>query len=215
MLTRLLDFTHALRKAGVPVAASENIDALRALGHVPFDDRDAFKAALATTMVKSDTHRPAFETLFELRDAICRPSVLDAAYSMLWSQFDTVLADTLRSLYGLEDPIPTVRIALPTWLGLVIAKGIDPDDYDRPIDFLLPSMLVLAVMSTGLVGLAIRTAYERSYGVLKRLGSTPLTRTNLIIAKINSVILVTVAQIVILIAIATLGFLGVRFRVGR
>ncbi|MFY9588321.1 MAG: hypothetical protein WAT66_12780, partial [Actinomycetota bacterium] len=66
MLNRLLDFTHALRKAGVPVAASENIDALKALGHVPFDDKDAFKAALATTMVKSDAHRPAFETIFDL-----------------------------------------------------------------------------------------------------------------------------------------------------
>ncbi|MGH2725471.1 MAG: vWA domain-containing protein, partial [Actinomycetota bacterium] len=66
MLTRLLDFTHALRNAGVPVAASENIDALRALGHVPFDDREAFRAALATTMVKSEAHRQAFDVLFEL-----------------------------------------------------------------------------------------------------------------------------------------------------
>lgn len=66
MLNRLLDFTHALRRAGVPVAASENLDALRALGHVPFADRDAFRTALMTTMVKSDTHRPAFETLFDL-----------------------------------------------------------------------------------------------------------------------------------------------------
>jgi hypothetical protein len=66
MLTRLLDFTHALRRAGVPVAASENIDALHALGHVPFDDREAFRAALATTMVKSEAHRQAFDTLFDL-----------------------------------------------------------------------------------------------------------------------------------------------------
>jgi ABC-2 type transport system permease protein len=67
-------------------------------------------------------------------------------------------------------------------------------------------MLVLAVISTGLVGLSIRTAYERSYGVLKRLGSTPLSRGNLLLAKINSVIMVTIAQIIILIGIAALGF---------
>lgn len=96
-----------------------------------------------------------------------------------------------------------VPVVLLVFLGLI---GLAPDDYSRPVDFLLPSMLVLAVMSTGLVGLAIRTAYERSYGVLKRLGSTPLSRGNLLLAKINSVILVTLAQILILIGIATLGF---------
>lgn len=96
-----------------------------------------------------------------------------------------------------------VPVVLLVFLGLI---GLAPDDYDRPIDFLLPSMLVLAVMSTGLVGLAIRTAYERSYGVLKRLGSTPLSRGNLLMAKINSVILVTLAQILVLVAIAGLGF---------
>ncbi|MGH2796003.1 MAG: vWA domain-containing protein [Actinomycetota bacterium] len=66
MLTRLLDFTHALRGAGVPVAASENIDALRALGHVPFEDREAFRAALSATMVKSEAHKQAFDVLFDL-----------------------------------------------------------------------------------------------------------------------------------------------------
>jgi ABC-2 type transport system permease protein len=96
--------------------------------------------------------------------------------------------------------VPVVLLVFFTLIGLA------PDDYSRPVDFLLPSMLVLAVMSTGLVGLAIRTAYERSYGVLKRLGSTPLSRSNLLLAKINSVILVTLAQIIILIAIAALGF---------
>ena len=96
-----------------------------------------------------------------------------------------------------------VPVILLVFLGLI---GLAPDDYSRPVDFLLPSMLVLAVMSTGLVGLSIRTAYERSYGVLKRLGSTPLGRGNLLIAKINSVIVVTVIQIVVLIAIAALGF---------
>src|SRR5918996_2423883 len=79
MLTRLLDFTHALRGAGVPVAASENIDALKALGHVPFDDREAFRAALATTMVKSDAHRQAFDTLFDLYfSAAPTPEATDA-----------------------------------------------------------------------------------------------------------------------------------------
>ena len=96
-----------------------------------------------------------------------------------------------------------VPVILLIFFGLI---GLAPDDFARPVDFLLPSMLVLAVMSTGLVGLSIRTAYERSYGVLKRLGSTPLSRSNLLLAKINSVVLVTLGQIIVLVLIAALGF---------
>ncbi len=86
------------------------------------------------------------------------------------------------------------------------AIGLAPDGYDRPIDFLLPGMLALAVMSTGLVSLSIRTAYERSYGVLKRLGSTPLSRPQLIGAKVLSVVLLELIEIVILVGIAAAAY---------
>jgi ABC-2 type transport system permease protein len=86
------------------------------------------------------------------------------------------------------------------------AIGLAPDGYDRPIDFLLPGMLALAVMSTGLVSLSIRTAYERSYGVLKRLGSTPLSRPQLIGAKVLSVIALELIEIVILVGIASVAY---------
>ncbi|MDQ3916675.1 MAG: VWA domain-containing protein [Actinomycetota bacterium] len=66
MLDRLLEFTHALRDAGVPVSSAEGIDAARSLGLVPFESRAAFKGALAATLVKSPAHRRAFEALFTL-----------------------------------------------------------------------------------------------------------------------------------------------------
>jgi uncharacterized protein with von Willebrand factor type A (vWA) domain len=66
MLNRLLAFTHALREAGVPVSVSESIDSLQALGHVEFEDRTAFRTALATTMIKSRSHEPTFEALFNV-----------------------------------------------------------------------------------------------------------------------------------------------------
>ena len=44
----------------------------------------------------------------------------------------------------------------------------------EPVDFLVPGVLALAVMSTAMVSLGIATGFERRYGVLKRLGSTPL-----------------------------------------
>ena len=66
MLDRLLSFSEALRGAGVPVSVGENLDALRSLEHVDWLDRAAWRSALAATMLKSDAHRPAFDTLFEL-----------------------------------------------------------------------------------------------------------------------------------------------------
>jgi hypothetical protein len=66
VLDRLLEFTHALRDAGVPVSPAEGIDAARSLGLVPVESRDAFKGALAATLVKAPSHRAAFDTLFTL-----------------------------------------------------------------------------------------------------------------------------------------------------
>jgi ABC-2 type transport system permease protein len=63
-----------------------------------------------------------------------------------------------------------------------------------PLDFLVPGVLALAVMSTAMVSLGIATGFERRYGVLKRLGSTPLSRSGLLAAKTTTVLLVEVVQ---------------------
>ena len=79
----------------------------------------------------------------------------------------------------------------------------------RPIDFLVPGILALAIMSTSLVSLGIATAYERHYGVLKRLGGSPLTRPGLIAGKLLTVIVIEVIQAGLIAGIAA-GFLGWR-----
>lgn len=77
---------------------------------------------------------------------------------------------------------------------------------DRPVDFLLPGVLALAVISTSLVNLGIATAYERSYGVLKRLGGSPLPRAGLVAAKMLAVLVVEALQVTLLVTIAVIGF---------
>jgi ABC-2 type transport system permease protein len=71
-----------------------------------------------------------------------------------------------------------------------------------PVDFLAPGILALAVMSTAMVGLGIATGFERQYGVLKRLGSTPLGRPRLLGAKTVAILAVEVLQVVVLVAVA-------------
>jgi ABC-2 type transport system permease protein len=71
-------------------------------------------------------------------------------------------------------------------------------------DFLLPGVLALAIMAAGMVSLGIATAYERHYGVLKRLGSSPLPRSGLIVAKVISVLVLELIQIILLVGVAVL-----------
>ena len=103
-----------------------------------------------------------------------------------------------------------VTIVIPVVVLLFFASvHIHPIGSGRPVDFLLPGSLALAIIATSLVNLGIATAYERQYGVLKRLGGSPLTRGNLLAAKMGAVLVVEVGQVVLLVAIAA-GALGWR-----
>jgi ABC-2 type transport system permease protein len=70
------------------------------------------------------------------------------------------------------------------------------------VAFVAPGILALAVMSTAFTGLAIQTGFERRYGVLKRLGATPLTAGNLLAAKTLAVLAVETVQVVLITAVA-------------
>ena len=97
-----------------------------------------------------------------------------------------------------------VTIVIPVVVLLFFASvSVLPTGSGRPVDFLLPGSLALAVIATSLVNLGIATAYERNYGVLKRLGGSPLTRGDLLAAKMAAVLVVEVAQVALLVVIAT------------
>jgi len=66
ILDLLGGFIQELRAAGLPVSLTENLDAMQAVEHIPIEDREAFKYALAATLVKNNSHWRAFETVFEV-----------------------------------------------------------------------------------------------------------------------------------------------------
>ncbi|MCX5201970.1 ABC transporter permease [Streptomyces sp. NBC_00237] len=84
----------------------------------------------------------------------------------------------------------------------IIAVPVSPQGTGKSVDFLAPGILALAVMSTAFTGQAIATGFERRYGVLKRLGTSPLPRWALMTAKTLSVLVTEVLQVVLLTAIA-------------
>ena len=72
------------------------------------------------------------------------------------------------------------------------------------MDFLVPGIIALGVMSTAFTSQAIATGFERYYGVLKRLGATPLRRGGLIAAKTSTVLVVELGQTAVIIVVGLL-----------
>ena len=96
-----------------------------------------------------------------------------------------------------------LTLVIPVMLLLFFSEvDILPTGVKDPVDFLAPGILALAVMSTAMVGLGIATAFERQYGVLKRLGSTPLGRPRLLGAKTTAIVAVELLQIAVLVVVA-------------
>jgi len=62
----LAAFVAELRKIGLPISVSENIDATAAVLAMPMVDRASLKSALAATLVKNSGHYGAFELVFDI-----------------------------------------------------------------------------------------------------------------------------------------------------
>jgi ABC-2 type transport system permease protein len=92
-------------------------------------------------------------------------------------------------------------LALVIPLGILLAGRLAPGRFG-PLEVVAPSVLALAVWSTGFTSVAIATAFERRYGVLERLAATPLGKTGLIAGKSFAIILIMVGQVTILAGVA-------------
>lgn len=114
------------------------------------------------------------------------------------SQLRTDLALTMRQGEQL-----LVAIGIPV-IVLAFFSSVDilPIGLGEPVDFITPGVLALAIMSTALVSLGISTGFDRHYGVLKRLGASPLGTRRWILAKVLMVVIIEVAQWVILVIVA-------------
>lgn len=95
-----------------------------------------------------------------------------------------------------EQVLLTMIIPLALLVGLTLVPAVSVSG--RRVDFFVPGVLALAVMSTAFTGQAISTGFDRQYGVLKRLGATPLPRSVLLQAKTLAVLSVELVQIVLL-----------------
>ena len=88
--------------------------------------------------------------------------------------------------------------------GVKAADHIDLGLAHRPVDVFTPGVLALAVMSTAFTSLAIATGFERRYGVIKRLGSSPLPRSGLLAGKVGGLLVIEALQIAVICVVGLL-----------
>ncbi|MGI8683927.1 MAG: vWA domain-containing protein [Acidimicrobiales bacterium] len=103
MLEVLAGFIGELRASGLPVSLTEDLDAMEALRHVPLADREAFKGALAATLVKSHAHRLVFDTVFDVYFSL-PPAGLDDLDHVGGGVVESVEGATQAGGAGDEDP---------------------------------------------------------------------------------------------------------------
>lgn len=96
-----------------------------------------------------------------------------------------------------------LTLVLPALLlvGLVVSGVPDLGPAPR-VDVVAPGVLALAVLSTAFTGQAIGTAFDRRYGVLRLLGTTPLGRSGLLAGRVLAVLAVELVQLAVLGGIA-------------
>jgi ABC-2 type transport system permease protein len=106
------------------------------------------------------------------------------------------------TMLGTNGETVFLTLGIPVvFLWFFSAVHVLPTGTRHPVDFLVPGILALAIMSTAMTALGIGTGFERGYGVLKRLGATPLGRPRLLAAKITAVIAVELIQAAVLVAV--------------
>ncbi len=131
-------------------------------------------------------------------------TVIDGRAAPVWRAVLAMTAMELRLALRRGETLVATAVLPVVVLLFFSSVTVIPIDAGRPVDFLLPGSIAFAIIATSLVSLGITTAYDRSYGVLKRLGGSPLSRTELIAAKILAVLVVEALQVALLVGTASL-----------
>jgi ABC-2 type transport system permease protein len=134
---------------------------------------------------------------------VTRPIATSGGAAPAWRAVLAMTAMELRLALRRGETLVATAV-LPVVVLLVFSSvSVVAVDAGRPVDFLLPGSIAFAIIATSLVSLGITTAYDRFYGVLKRLGGSPLSKADLIAAKILAVLVVEAIQVALLVGAAS------------
>ncbi|HJW01382.1 MAG TPA: ABC transporter permease [Arthrobacter sp.] len=109
--------------------------------------------------------------------------------------------ESLAMLRNGEQLILAVVLPLLALVGLTATPLLDGLGGSR-VNVAVPGILALCAMSTAFTGQGIATGFDRRYGVLRFLSTTPLGRTGLIAGKVLAVLAVLAIQVAVVTAVA-------------
>jgi len=101
--------------------------------------------------------------------------------------------DALQTASGRKDPLATTAVA-------------SSEPGSRYIDFLMPGLLGMNLMNSGMWGLGFALVDMRQRKLLKRFVGTPMRRSDFLLALISSRLVLMVIEIVILLGFGVLAF---------
>jgi ABC-2 type transport system permease protein len=139
-------------------------------------------------------------------DPPVRPDDLDRRTPLVQSVLAQAGMELRLLLRSGESLLVTLGIPLGVLVFFSLIDVLPTGDEPR-VEFLVPGVLAISVTATGLVAVAIQTAFERKYGVLKRLGGTPLSRSAFLVAKGLAVAAILAVQTGLVLGLAA-GLLG-------
>ncbi|WP_347403402.1 ABC transporter permease [Citricoccus muralis] len=114
--------------------------------------------------------------------------------------------ETRTTLSNGEQLLVALILPIMALVALSVTGVLDDGQGQSSVDVAVPGIFALAVLSSGLTGQGIATGFDRRYGVLTYLSTTPLGSMGLLLGKILAVMMVLVVQLMVLGAIG--GFLG-------
>lgn len=104
--------------------------------------------------------------------------------------------ETVTMIRNGEQFLLLIILPILALIGLTVTDLLDsfrPDGASR-LDVAVPGVLVLCVISSAFSGQGIQTGFDRRYGVLRYLSTTPLGRGGLIAGKLLAIIVVLALQ---------------------
>ena len=123
----------------------------------------------------------------------------------LWSK---ILAqgryETRTTVANGEQLLVSIILPLMALVGLHFTGIFDTPNGPSTIDIATPGVLALSVLSSGLTGQGIATGFDRRYGVLQYLATTPLGPIGLLLGKVVAVLMVQTTQLVVIGVVALL-----------
>lgn len=105
--------------------------------------------------------------------------------------------EAMAMLRNGEQLVLAIVLPLLALTALVLTPLLDAYGSSR-IDIAAPGVLALCTMSTAFTGQGIATGFDRRYGVLRYLSTTPLGRSGLILGKAVAVVVVLTVQLVVI-----------------